>query len=159
MNHFTVEQRKTCRVCGTPITEKRFRCFCSKECRTKETNKRHYKSQIEWARRNRGKYEEGKLQCRICEQWYVQVCSHTMQRHKLSGREYRELMDLPLKRGVVPHWYRELKGNQAIDNKTSQNLLSGKPFRYTKDDPRAKPITGWKGRKGSLGYTPDEFYQ
>jgi len=66
----------------------------------------------------------------------VQVCSHVWQVHGLIGREYREYFDLEVKRGVVPDWYRELKGDIAIENGTYKNLEAGKKYRYVKGDNR-----------------------
>jgi len=50
----------------------------------------------------------------------------------MTGREYREYFDLEVKRGVVPKWYRELKGDQAIKNGTYKNLKEGAEFRFVK---------------------------
>ncbi len=46
--------------------------------------------------------------------------------------EYREYFKLEVKRGVVPDWYRKLKGEQAIDNETYKNLIKGAKFRFKK---------------------------
>jgi hypothetical protein len=50
----------------------------------------------------------------------------------MTGREYREYFELEVKRGVVPEWYRKLKGDQAIDNETYKNLEKGARFRFKK---------------------------
>jgi len=64
----------------------------------------------------------------------------------LTGREYREKFDLEVKRGVVPLWYRKLKGDQALENKTYKNLEAGAKFRFIPGDKKAgkykrSPIT------------------
>ena len=58
--------------------------------------------------------------------------SHTYQVHELTGREYREKFELEVKRGVVPEWYRKLKGDIALDNETYKNLEKGAKFRFKK---------------------------
>ena len=60
------------------------------------------------------------------------MCSHAYQVHGLTGREYREKFELEVKRGVVPEWYRKLKGDQALDNETYKNLEKGAKFRFKK---------------------------
>ena len=105
---------------------------------------------LEWQRAKRGKEatepSDKKVQCLICNKWYVQVCSHVFQVHHLTGREYREQFDLEVKRGVLPKWYRELKGEIALDNGTYKNLKVGKKFWFKKGSKTAgrykrSPIT------------------
>ena len=50
----------------------------------------------------------------------------------MTGREYREYFELEVKRGVVPEWYRKLKGDIALDNETYKNLENGAKFRFKK---------------------------
>jgi hypothetical protein len=159
MKHFTVEVRKDCKICGGPLPNSRFRTYCSPRCRNKEYSKRYRQQRNEWQRNKWGKYSADKLQCMICGKWYVQIGTHVVQRHKMTAREYREDMGLPLKRGVVPAWYRKEKGETAMENGTVENLKIGKKFWYVKDDPKAKIVTGWKGRHGQKGYEPDDHYQ
>lgn len=151
---FKVEIRKTCKVCGNPLG-KRFRTFCSKECRQLATNLRYRDYQNEWARKKRAEYSPDKKKCAICGGWYVQVGSHVVQRHKLTARQYREEFDFPVVRGIIPAWYRKIKGNIALENKTYLNLEKGKNKRFKKGDERAKAVAFWKGRK----YPPNDFYE
>jgi hypothetical protein len=76
----------------------------------------------------------------------------------MTGREYREYFELPIKRGVVPIWYRKLKGDIAIENKTAENLKGGKQFWYIKGDPRAIKNTGYKGRYAEIKKLSQEIY-
>lgn len=147
---FKVEIRTTCKVCEQPITEKRFRSYCSASCRNKFFNKKYSEAHTIWQRkRNDARASipsDKKVQCLICKKWYVQVCTHTLQVHGVGGREYREAFDLEVKRGVVPKWYRELKGDQALENGTVENLKKGKKFWFVKGDKKAgryhrSPIT------------------
>jgi len=151
---FIVEIRKSCKMCGS-VLPKRFRTYCSKTCRQKAINERHRPYQKQWQRDKRGEKAPHKLRCGICGKWYVQVGSHTVQLHKLTGREYREYLGLPVKRGVVPTWYRNLKGNQAIENGTVENLKTGKRHRYKKNDPRSKQKLFWKSHRRE----PDDYYE
>ena len=145
---------KHCLICNTKLTGRQQK-YCCKKCRTHATNQRHAEAQREWGRKRRAQYEWGKLQCKICGGWYVQLGSHVVQRHGMTAREYREIMNLPVSRGIVPRWYRELKGAMAKDNGTYLNLLKGSETRYKKGSEEAKASTFWKGRI----YQPDQFYQ
>jgi predicted transcriptional regulator len=95
----------------------------------------------EWSREVRDKEalkpNSKKIKCLVCGKWYVQVCSHTKQIHGITGREYRELYDLEVKRGIVPAWYREKKGQIAINNGTVDNLKVGRKFWFVKGDSKA----------------------
>ena len=159
--NFKVEFRKDCKLCGASLP-KRFRTYCSKPCRDKATRK---KWQPHNSQKQREKYDRfasipdpDKKQCLICDRWYIQVGSHIKETHKYTAREYREEFDLPLKRGITPKWYQQLKGEQALENKTFLNLKQGKKYWFKKDDPRAKVTKGWKGRAGSKGYGETDYY-
>jgi len=153
-----VKSRKTCAICGKIITTKRFRSYCSDTCRNKRNSIKYkkYRSIMQTKRYDAlaSIPSKEKKQCKICHRWYVQLGSHIVQRHGMTAREYREKFNLPLKKGIVPKWYKKLKGDQALENKTCKNLKSGKKFRYKKGDPRAKKATGWKSHR----YKSDEFY-
>ena len=131
-----IEIRADCKVCGGEIVHNRFRTFCGAKCRNRFNNQKHAKYGLEWQRARRAKIasvpSEDKCQCLVCGKWYVQICTHAYQVHGLLGREYREKFDLEVKRGVVPQWYRDLKGDQAIDNETYKNLEQGAKYRFKK---------------------------
>jgi hypothetical protein len=137
-----IEIRADCKVCGGEIVHNRFRTFCSAVCRNKFNNQKYKVRQAEW---QLAKYDriasipdpEHKCQCLICGKWYVQVGSHVFLRHGMTGREYREKFDLEVKKGIVPEWYRKLKGDQALDNETFKNLEAGAKFRFVKGDKKA----------------------
>lgn len=127
-----VKTRKTCAICHSPITVKRFRTYCSEKCRNKRNYIKYKECQKKW---QLAKYDRiasvpspNKCQCLICGKWYVQVGSHIVLRHKMTAREYREEMDLDVKRGITPIWYRKLKGDQAIENGTFYNLMAGQKY-------------------------------
>ena len=136
---FKVEIRTTCKVCLNPIKVKRFRSYCSDECRNKFFNKKYKVQHSEWQRARSDRIASvsspNKIQCLVCKRYYVQVCSHVVLRHSdqfASGREYREYYDLEVKKGIVPPWYRDFKGRQAVDNGTYKNLQAGAQFRFKK---------------------------
>ena len=137
---FKVEFRKDCKICGKPLVKGQ-RSYCGKSCRYKEYNKRYAEYRRVWQRNWWGKPPEvdgEKIQCPFCNKWYVQLGSHIVQTHEYeSAREFREEMGLDVKRGTIPEWYRELKGEQAIENKTYKNLEKGKRFWFKKGDKNA----------------------
>jgi hypothetical protein len=137
---FKIEIRKTCKVCKNPLP-KRFRTYCSTACRNKFFNKKYREYGRQWQINKRNEIADKpsprKVQCLICGRWYVQVCTHIVQVHGLMGRQYREYFDLERKRGVVPLWYRQFKGDQALNNLTYKNLKVGKKFWFSPGDKRA----------------------
>jgi hypothetical protein len=50
-----------------------------------------------------------------------------------------------------------LRSAQVFENGTVENLKKGASKRYKKGDPRAKEVTGWKGRNGAKGF-PKHIY-
>ena len=151
MGHFKIEIRKTCKVCDQPIVGQRFRTYCSKKCRDRFHNQKHQPKRTIWQRerydKQASKPSDRKCQCLACGRWYVQVGSHVIARHGFeTAREYREYFDLEVKRGIVPEWYREFKGDQVFENGTVKNLKAGKQFWFKPGDARAgkyqrSPIT------------------
>lgn len=147
---FKVEFRKDCKVCGADIVGKRYRSYCSPECRNKFHIKKNAWRGTEWQRAKRDREASvpspDKCQCLICGKWYVQICTHAYQVHGITGREYRERFELEVKKGVVPEWYRKIKGDTTLENKTYKNLEAGAKFRFVKGDQKAgkykrSPIT------------------
>lgn len=159
---YAIEIRKTCKVCGVKITKPRFRTFCSTECRNRETGKRWQSYRTIWARERRDnealKPSSKKVKCLVCGRYYVQVGSHIYQVHKMTAREYREGYELPVKRGIVPRWYREIKAEQAIECGGADNLKKGKKYRFKKGDARAIKNTFYKGRAVEASKLPQEIY-
>lgn len=129
---FKVEIRVTCKVCNKPINEPRCRTYCSSKCRNKRNYKASYENVLEYNRKKRGEYKPWKIQCPICEKWYVQVCTHVLHRHKMSAREFKEQFGYDVKRGRVPEYYKKLKGDIAKENGTTKNLIIGKKYRFKK---------------------------
>lgn len=155
LNKYKIEIRQTCKICGRPITAERFRTYCSAECRNKCYYKRYYQYNHNLALERKGQYAPNKKKCAICGKWYVQVGTHIFLRHKITAREYRELYNLPVKRGITTPEYRQRKGEQAKQNKTYKNLQCGKKYWYKKGDARARVKNlFYKGKT----YTPDEYY-
>lgn len=124
-----------CVVCKTKLEgEDRKRKFCSKQCRNRFYNFKNKAKQAEWARKNRGKYAEGKIQCKICGQWYFQICSHVVQIHKMNNREYKTLIGRDVKRGLIPIELAKVRYDRNLENKDVvwENLKKGKASRFKK---------------------------
>jgi len=137
-----IEIRADCKVCGGAITDNRYRTYCSAVCRNKFNNQKFKASQRQWQLDKFDKIASipdpvNKCQCLICGKWYVQVGSHSYLRHGLTGRKYREKFELEVKRGIVPEWYRKLKGDITLDNETYLNLEKGTKYRFVKGDKKA----------------------
>ena len=136
--NWKVEIRTTCKICGKPLPNARYRTYCSAKCRNKRNNRLQvttgYAKKFQRDRRDKiaSVPSPDKCQCLICGKWYVQVCSHVYHVHGMTGRQYREYFELEVKRGVVPAWYRKLKGDIAMDNETYKNLVKGAKFRFKK---------------------------
>jgi len=133
-------KQKKCKICNNPLPI-RFKFFCSSKCRNKfyyiKNKDYNYQWQLNKRNKEAEKPSDKKIKCLICGRWYVQVCSHTVQVHGLDGRRYREYFDLEVKRGVVPQWYRKLKGDQALDNLTYKNLRKGRKYWFVPGDKKA----------------------
>ena len=131
-----MEIRKTCKICNKKIIEIRFRTYCSKQCRIKKETIKYKEYRTNWQRIKRDEEAKTpsprKIQCLICKKYYIQVCSHVLQVHHLLARDYKKEFGLDVKRGRVPVWYRQLKGNQTIKNNTFLNLENGKRFWFKK---------------------------
>jgi predicted nucleic acid-binding Zn ribbon protein len=127
-----------CVICGKKL-EKRQRTYCSKKCRN-STYYNKYKTRInEWQKERRQKelIKKGKelVQCLICGKWFIQLGSHIVQAHKMTAREYREHFNLEVKRGIVPDWFRKIKGDITLENKTYKNIIkAGKKYWFKKGD-------------------------
>ena len=146
-SNWKVEIRTTCKVCGEPLPNARYRTYCSANCRNKRNNDKQtssgYSKKFQQDARNRiaSIPSKDKCQCLICGKWYVQLGSHVYQVHDMSARAYREHFELEVKRGITPDWYRKLKSDQAMDNETYKNLEKGAKFRYEKGDKSAGKYT------------------
>lgn len=140
---FKVEIRKTCAICGEPITKPRWRTYCSDKCRNKGNYKKVLKKMGKQAYRQRQReylYKKSledkreKIQCLICNKWYRQVGSHIWNTHKITAREYRKKFGFDVKKGQLPADYRKLKAEQAIECGGYKNLKKGKKHWFKKGD-------------------------
>ena len=152
-NSFKVVSVPNCIVCGAKLVRPSDpkahtpRRYCSKTCRYRFYDKRYHDYRLEYVRNKTGAYRPDKKKCAICNKWYVQVVSHIVQRHKMTNREYREMFDLPFKRGIVPDWYRQEKKALNYYSGTYKNIFGENSVksRYFKGDPKAKVAIGYKG--------------
>ena len=131
---------KTCKMCPNELTGCQ-RIFCSSTCRNKHYAQKYkvYRAKFQRERVDRLASEpsDKKCQCLICGRWYIQVGSHITQKHNLTAREYREYFDLDVKKGILPAWYKKLKGDLALENGTFKNLRAGEKFWFKEGDSRA----------------------
>lgn len=132
---FKVEIRETCKMCPTKLIGRQ-RTFCSPTCRNKNNYQKQKVYQYEYQRermdRLASESSDKKCQCLICKRYYVQVGTHIVQRHGMTAREYREHFDLEVKKGILPAWYKKLKGDLALENGTFKNLEAGEKFWFKK---------------------------
>ncbi len=138
-----IEIRTTCKICGNKLGYRQ-RTFCSATCRNKSYSIKAIKSGYskEYQRKRQdllaSKPSNKKVQCLICGKWYVQLGSHLVQRHGYNTcREYREEFGLEVKRGVVPKWYRKMKGDTTLKNGTYKNLKAGEKYWFKLNDEKA----------------------
>lgn len=137
---FKVEIRKDCKVCGIDIISKRFRSYCSAECRNRFFNHKYKKQQAAWQRERMERLasipSDEKVQCLICNRWYTQLLSHVWQIHGTSGREYKNEYGFDVKKGLIKEPYRKVK-RETQDPITLKNLKKGAKYRFIKKDTRA----------------------
>lgn len=157
-----VQNRVFCKICRARITKPRSRTFCSKKCRIASYTLKYREQRSKWQRdkvdEQARKPDPNKVKCLVCGRYYVQVGTHIIQHHEITAREYREKFELPVKRGIVPKWYRKVKAEQAIESGGARNLKVGKRYWYVKGDKRARKNTHYKGRAAEVKRLPQEVY-
>ena len=145
MTTWKVQIRKKCKICSGNITGKRFRTYCSAKCRNRANAIKSRDSgysanyqRIMWAKKRENDGKE-KIKCVICGKSYRQICSHTVLTHGITGREYRKMLGLDVKRGLLPEDYRKEKSEQAYEHwpEIVGNLRKGKRNWFKPGDPRA----------------------
>lgn len=161
-NNSKTEKPKNCIVCNQEIPKKH-RTYCSKKCRTLYNSRKNAKNTAEWTRKRRDELASipspDKIKCLICGRYYKQIGSHVYLTHKIKARTYREEMNLPVKKGMLPEKYRKIKAELAIQSESTQkNLEKGKKFRYKKGDERAIINTFYKGKAKEIEKIPEEIY-
>ena len=115
-----IEIRKICKMCPNKLGHRQ-RTFCSSTCRNKHYAQK-YRDRMD---RLASEPSDKKCQCLICGRYYVQIGSHIVQRHGMTAREYREYFDLEVKKGILPAYYKKIKGDLALENGTFKNLRAG----------------------------------
>ena len=95
---------------------------------TYNEGRRKYMNKYQRDQRNAiaSKPSKDKIKCLICGRWYKQVCTHVVQVHKITAREYRKQFGLDVKRGLLPDYLRQLYRKQVFENGTLNNLKAGK---------------------------------
>jgi len=110
-----------------------------------------------------GGESENKMQCLLCGLWFTKVGAHIVQRHGMTAREYREDMNLEVKRGLLRGEHREYLSELAIRNGMADQIReAGRPYRFVKGGPvphyKRAPETiekirknRWRGGRGRRG--------
>ncbi len=122
-----------CIVCGKEYPKPKYNKtrshYCSETCRNKFYNRKYQAYRTEQNRLK--KIEEAKIsspdkiQCLICGGWYRKVGSHVWNSHKMTAREYRKLVGLDVKRGLLTDKAREVMREHVFENGTVNNLKAG----------------------------------
>ena len=88
------------------------------------------------------KKEPGKIQCVLCEGWYHKVCSHVVQKHRITSKEYKDLIGVSHESGIMSKRSKEIARKRVYENKEKSiniNLIEGgRKTRYIKKDTRIK---------------------
>lgn len=144
--NYTAQNRKKrkpslCRHCGKELPLFA-RIYCSDKCK-KNAQYLHYKRRKKRRASKKifevNKDEElgvqnGKIQCKICGNWYELVGSHVTATHNMLMREYKKKFGYDVKKGLLPEWLRDKKVKIALENNTVKNLKKGKKFRFKKGE-------------------------
>lgn len=78
------------------------------------------------------------IECKICEEKYIQLGTHVYQTHGMKAREYKEEFGLEVSKGLVPDWYHEEKSQETIQNGSWKVLIeAGKATRFKEGSDRA----------------------
>jgi len=79
--------------------------------------------------RNRLKYsqyEEGKIKCPMCSGYYKKICSHVVQRHNMTSKDFKAKYGYNNKKGVMTKESREIARANLFKNyeqSVIENLL------------------------------------
>lgn len=132
-------QCKQCKKEFTPKKNANNIKFCSQKCR--ESTYKDYRKT--WQQKNRAKYEDGKLECLICNGWFHKICSHTWHTHGLDNVAYKKMFGIDIGKGLVTEAYKKHKRELAYNQKGNieNNLIkAGKASRFSTGDPRFKYV-------------------
>lgn len=75
-----------------------------------------------------------KIQCLECKKYFVRPLAHVWQKHQISGRDYKLIHGLDLKKGITTEEDREKMREHNITNSTIKNLQNGAKYRFKKGD-------------------------
>jgi len=73
------------------------------------------------------------IECLICGKKYIQVCTHVVQAHDMTAREYKDKFGLWTD-GIIRGEYRKRKSKSPLENGTWENLKKGKKNRIKKGE-------------------------
>jgi hypothetical protein len=101
-------------------------------------NRKEWQREYGERKRMRGPDADDLIKCQVCGRSFRMIGSHVVQVHDYeTAREYREEFGYDVKKGQLVPSLKELKGKQALENKTYLNLRVGKKFWFKPGDKRA----------------------
>lgn len=57
--------------------------------------------------------KDGRVQCHVCGQWFVELGRHASTKHKLPAEVYRSYFGLAIRRPLCPEWLSEQRSAKA----------------------------------------------
>jgi hypothetical protein len=109
--------------------------FCSAFCREESYKEKKKQSTRKYIDKKVGGFVQGKIKCLECGLYYHKVLTHVIQRHEMTGEEYRERHGLYHSKSLVSEDVKEIHRQIAFNNPEviEINLLKkGKKTRFTK---------------------------
>lgn len=96
-----------------------------------------YNRSNEWTKKKRQEElanNPDAIECLICGKRYIQVCTHIVQVHGMTAKEYKDKFGL-WRRGIIKGKYKEKKSRITLENKSYVHLPeAGKNTRIKKGD-------------------------
>lgn len=81
-------------------------------------------------------YAIGKIQCVLCKGFYKKICSHVVQKHDITSKEYKQLLGKDTKKGLICNTSRAIAQARNKENYkivVKENLIKkGTPSRFKK---------------------------
>jgi hypothetical protein len=126
-----------CQVCKKPFKTSRPQYKYCAGCRKIAYRKLQTEGSRRFYAKNTGLFSKGKLKCKICGKWYIQLCSHVIQKHGMTSKEYKQMLGTYTSKGLIPKWYHDLKSEQVKPSSKLSALIHGYKTRFKPGDSRA----------------------
>jgi len=134
--------QKKCLQCWQDIIRTHWKAnnkkYCSVSCRGIAYAPKRKKFTDEANHKRWSQYETKKIQCVICWGWYVVPCWHVYRRHWVNEAEYKKMIGVDHKKGLIPQYHYELIRDNALAHGMDRTLkLRGIGTQFKPWDPRA----------------------